>query len=382
MTRTRTRTRTRRAGLAVLLAALLGTAAILLPGCATSGADPREGEGVYARIHTNKGLIVGRLDVDRTPMTVSNFVGLAEGTIENDAFDAGRPYYDGSVFHRVVAGHVIQTGAAAGGRAAGPGYTFPNEIHAELSHDRAGVLNMANGGPHTNAGQFTITLGDRSYLDGDYIAFGEVVEGMDVVFSIEQGDVVDSVRIVRTGAKAEGFRPTTASFQALVQEAGQRWAGLDERHRSAEREWLARELPALAGSPDSVRTIRLAPPTAARAPGQAVRVRYQGRALRFMAHRIGYSGPDIAEVPFASGPDGAPGFHDPAHAFTVGADGAPPGLDRVLASLGPGERAIVVVPPGLAYGTSGFYATEVPGQPRFVVSPNTTLVFEVEALVD
>ena len=100
-------------------------------------------------------------------MTVANFVGLAEGTIANSAFDPGRPFYDGSVYHRVVPGHVIQTGIPASDRARGPGYTFPNEIHARLSHNHAGALNMANSGPNTNSSQFCIMLGDRSYLDGD-----------------------------------------------------------------------------------------------------------------------------------------------------------------------------------------------------------------------
>ena len=104
-------------------------------------------DGLYAEIHTSKGTIVARLEPSKTPMTVANFVGLAEGTIANRAFDAGTPYYDGSVFHRVVPGHVIQAGAPDPNRSAarGPGYTFPNEIHADLSHDHAGALGMANG---------------------------------------------------------------------------------------------------------------------------------------------------------------------------------------------------------------------------------------------
>lgn len=128
-------------------------------------------DGLYAEIHTTKGPIVGRLDPKLTPLAVANFVGLAEGTIENEAFDLGRPFYDGTVIHRVEPGHVIQMGAPQSDRARGPGYVFPKEIHADLSHDHAGALNFANGGPHTNAAQWCITLGDRSYLDGDYIVF-------------------------------------------------------------------------------------------------------------------------------------------------------------------------------------------------------------------
>src|ERR1051325_3366736 len=93
---------------------------------------PQRPDGLYAELRTSKGLIVARLEFEKTPMTVANFVGLAEGTIENAAFDLGRPFYDGTVWHRVVPGHVIQTGQAQAGKSRGPGYQFPNEIHALL----------------------------------------------------------------------------------------------------------------------------------------------------------------------------------------------------------------------------------------------------------
>src|SRR5215471_6682425 len=179
-------------------------------------------DGLYAEIRTSRGPIVARLEFEMTPLTVANFVGLAEGTIENAAFDPGRPFYDGTIWHRVVPGHVIQTGQAQSTKARGPGYQFPNEIHASLNHNRAGMLNMANSGPGTNSSQFCITLGDRSYLNGDYTVFGEVVEGLDVVMKIVQGDTIESIRIVRVGAKAQAFHPTTESFKAMVSTAEER----------------------------------------------------------------------------------------------------------------------------------------------------------------
>src|SRR5215467_4957306 len=171
--------------------------------------QPPRPDGLYAEIRTSKGLIVARLEPDLTPMTVANFVGLAEGTIANAAMDPGRPFYDGTVWHRVVPGHVIQTGQAQSTKSRGPGYQFPNEIHAMLNHDRAGMLNMANSGPNTNASQFCFTLGDRSYLNGDFSVFGEAVDGLDVVQKIVQGDTIETIRIVRVGAKAQAFHPTT-----------------------------------------------------------------------------------------------------------------------------------------------------------------------------
>src|SRR5437588_13108270 len=107
-------------------------------------------DGLYAEIRTTKGVIVARLEPDLTPLTVANFVGLAEGTIANAAFDPGRPFYDGTVYHRVVAGHVIQAGVPQSDKAKGPGYAFPNEINAKLSHNHAGAVQMANSGPNTN----------------------------------------------------------------------------------------------------------------------------------------------------------------------------------------------------------------------------------------
>src|ERR1043165_3720999 len=155
----------------------LAALAILLAGLSFA----QRPDGLYAEMRTSKGLIVARLEFEMTPLTVANFVGLAEGTIENAAFGPGHPFYDGTVWHRVVPGHVIQTGQAQAGKSRGPGYQFPNEIHALLNHNRAGMLNMANAGPNTNSSQFCITLGDRSYLNGAFSVFGEVVEGLDAI---------------------------------------------------------------------------------------------------------------------------------------------------------------------------------------------------------
>src|SRR5580765_6359604 len=170
-------------------------ALMALAACAGAQEAAKRPDGLYAEVKTSKGLIVVRLEMDLTPMTVANFVGLAEGTIANAAFDPGRPFFVGTTWYRVEAGHVIQTGNPKSDRSRGPGYEFPNEIHARLSHNHAGALNMANGGPNTNDSEFCIMLGDRSYLDGDYTVFGDTVEGLDVVKRVERGDPIESVRI-------------------------------------------------------------------------------------------------------------------------------------------------------------------------------------------
>ncbi|MDR3702745.1 MAG: peptidylprolyl isomerase [Candidatus Sulfopaludibacter sp.] len=353
--------------------------AALLLLCAASAQRP---DGLYAEIRTSRGLIVARLEAELTPMTVANFVGLAEGTIANAAFDPGRPFFDGAVYHRVVPGHVIQTGIPRSDRARGPGYTFPNEIHAGLSHNHAGALNMANSGPNTNASQFCITLGDRSYLDGDFTVFGEVVEGLDVVMRIAQGDVVETVRIARVGARARAFHPTTESFRAMVRAAEQRVKEHAEMKRIAERDWVARNYPKADGPEGGVLTVPL---EAGHEPAQGpLHVRYRGTELRYAGDVLGRDGPPIQPVSFGSGEDGVPGFLDPPRTFPVepGKTKINPGLDGVIAAMKPGERRIAIVPAALAYGRVGTYPPETPGKRRFVVSPNAMLVYDVEVLAN
>jgi cyclophilin family peptidyl-prolyl cis-trans isomerase len=353
---------------------------MLCPGAPFAQEQAKRPDGLYAEIRTSKGLIVARLEADLTPMTVANFVGLAEGTIANSAFDPGRPFFDGSVYHRVVPGHVIQTGVPQSDRAKGPGYTFPNEIHARLSHNHAGALNMANSGPNTNASQFCIMLGDRSYLDGDFSVFGEVVEGLDVVMRIVQGDVMESVRILRVGSKAQAFHPNTESFQAMVRAAQQRVTEHAEKKRLAEREWIARNYPKAAGPVDGVLTEQLA--AGQPAGGGPLRVRYRGSEVRYVGDVLGRNGPPLDVISFGSGEGGVPAFVDPPAVFTVepGKTKINSGLDGVIAAMLPGERRVVIVPAASGYGRAGLYTPEVPGKRRLAISPNAMLVYDVEVL--
>lgn len=339
-------------------------------------------DGLYARIYTTRGPVLARLEPDLTPLAVSNFVGLAEGTIANAAFDRGRPFYDGTIIHRVEAGHVIQMGAPQSDRANGPGYVFPNEIHASLSHDHAGALNFANSGPNTNAAQWCITLGDRSYLDGDYIVFGEVVEGMDVVFSIVRNDVIDSVRIARVGPEAQAFHPDTESFRSMAEAAETRVAKQAVLKRQAEEAWLQEHYPDLTDPWDSVRSRVLSPGSGIRPQKGPLQVRYRGTRVRYMGHLLGYEGPPMEALTFGSRDNGVPGFVDPPLPFPYqpGVTSINPGLDAVLVAMTPGERRVVVVPAALGYGRDGTYPPESPGEPRFIIGPNTLLVYDVERM--
>ncbi len=144
--------------------------------------------GTYARFDTTEGTFTIRLFDKEAPNTVANFVGLAEGTKEwRDPASGERrkqPFYDGIIFHRVINGFMIQGGDPLGQGTGGPGYTFADEFHPKLRHDRAGILSMANAGPNTNGSQFFVTLGPTPHLDNRHSVFGEVVEGLDVVKKI------------------------------------------------------------------------------------------------------------------------------------------------------------------------------------------------------
>ncbi|TVQ35776.1 MAG: peptidylprolyl isomerase [Spirochaetaceae bacterium] len=177
-------------------------------------------DGLYAHIETSRGTIIVELEFQRTPMTVMNFVGLAEGTIEHSR-GSGVRFYDGLTFHRVIQDFMIQGGDPEGSGSGGPGYRFPDEFHPELRHDAAGILSMANAGPDTNGSQFFITHTATPWLDDAHTVFGRVVSGQDVVDSIQRRDRMERVRIQRVGTDAEGFRADQQAFDAARARATQ-----------------------------------------------------------------------------------------------------------------------------------------------------------------
>ncbi|MGH9412678.1 MAG: peptidylprolyl isomerase [Terriglobales bacterium] len=146
--------------------------------------------GLYARFSTSMGDFTARLFAQEAPLTVANFVGLAEGSKEFADPKTGakvkRPFYDGLIFHRVIPDFMIQGGCPQGTGTGGPGYKFADEFHSSLNHSRPGMLSMANAGPGTNGSQFFVTVAPVSWLDGKHSVFGEVVEGYEVVEKISK----------------------------------------------------------------------------------------------------------------------------------------------------------------------------------------------------
>lgn len=178
-------------------------------------------DGLYARFTTNRGEILVKLEMERAPLTVANFVALAEGKMPNAARAAGTPFYDGLKFHRVISvangdgqDFMIQGGDPMGNGMGGPGYNFRDEFHPELRHNQPGMLSMANSGPASNGSQFFITIVPTPWLDNKHSIFGKVVQGQDIVNKTLQGDIMKSVSIERIGDKAKSF-DAMATFNSL-----------------------------------------------------------------------------------------------------------------------------------------------------------------------
>ncbi|WP_179351926.1 peptidylprolyl isomerase [Winogradskyella vidalii] len=305
-------------------------------------------DGLYAKFNTSKGEILVNLEFEKTPGTVGNFVALAEGNLENSAKPQGNPYYDGLKFHRVIPDFMIQGGCPQGTGSGNPGYKFDDEFHPDLKHDGPGVLAMANAGPGTNGSQFYITHIATDWLDNKHTVFGNVVEGQDIVDAIAQGDIIESLEIIRQGDAAE-------KFNAI--EAFRTFEGSREKRIAAEREAARAELDKLAaGFEETASGLRykiIQKGEGKKAEkGQMVSVHYKGQLADGTVFDSSYKRNSPLD-------------------FQVGVGQVISGWDEGICLLSVGDKARFVIPSDLAYGAAGAGG---------VIPPNATLIFDVELM--
>ncbi|MFD1096624.1 peptidylprolyl isomerase [Salegentibacter chungangensis] len=303
-------------------------------------------EGLYAKFHTTRGEILVELEYEKVPGTVGNFVGLAEGNLENEVLPQGKPYYDGLKFHRVIPDFMVQGGDPKGTGVGGPGYKFDDEIHPDLKHDAPGKLSMANAGPGTNGSQFFITHVETPWLDGKHTVFGSVVKGQEVVDSIKQGDKIEKLEIIREGADAENFN-AVESFRQFNGAKQEREAAAKKRQE----ELVGKLSQGFEVTKSGLRyKIEKEGEGAKAEKGKTVAVHYKGMLADGTVFDSSYKRNQPIEFPLGVG-----------HVIS--------GWDEGIQLLKVGSQARFVIPPHLGYGERGAAG---------VIPPNATLVFDVE----
>ncbi len=304
--------------------------------------------GIYAKFNTAKGVILVKLTHDLTPGTVGNFVGLAEGNLENKVKSQGTKFYNGLKFHRVIPDFMIQGGCPLGTGTGDPGYKFDDEFHPSLKHNRPGVLAMANSGPGTNGSQFYITHIPTDWLDNKHTVFGHVVEGQDIVDSVEQGDVLDSIEIVRVGEEAANWN----AIEAFITFKGAR--NKRDIALKAEAEAAMEKLAAGFEKTESglrYQFIQRGDGKKAES-GKTVAVHYEGSLENGKVFDSSYPRKKPIE-------------------FRLGQGQVIEGWDEGIALLQVGDKARFVIPSHLGYGSRGAGGA---------IPPNATLIFDVELM--
>ena len=353
-------------------------------------------EGIFATIATNKGNIVVQLEYQKTPVTVANFIALAEGknTFVTNEKLKGKPFYDGLKFHRVIKDFMIQGGDPSGNGSGGPGYAFKDEF-TDLKHSKGGILSMANSGPASNGSQFFITHKETPWLDGKHTIFGHVTKGMDIVNLIAQDDVILKVTIARIGASAKAFnapkvfsdyysnKAEDAKKQALIDAENQKKQAAVEAE--AKRVYLEKYGSVIAAKAAYISEIKA---TGTKTPsGLIYKITQKGSGVKpadgttFNFNYAGYfedgtlfdsSYEDVCKTYGKYDANRAAQNGYRAFPFEAGKkDGMIPGFLEGLNLMSYGDKAIIFIPSNLGYGASGAGG---------VIPPNANLVFEMEMI--
>ena len=314
-------------------------------------------DGLYAELNTSMGTMLIKLTFEKTPVTVANFIALAEGTHPkvNDEFKNIK-YYDGTIFHRVINNFMIQGGDPLGNGSGGPGYKFLDEFDDSLKHDKAGILSMANSGPGTNGSQFFITEVPTPHLDNKHTVFGHVVKGIDIQDSIsnvktaianrpEKDIILNSVKIIRIGKMAKEFDEIAVWNEIepklfIIQQ--------EKKRKKIEEISIGYEITESGIRYNIEKSLNNAKPNL----GDRVSVHYSGKLIDGSLFDSSYK----RNMPFE---------------FNVGLGQVIKGWDEALLILGKGDKGTFIIPSELAYGKRGAGG---------VIPPDASLIFEIELL--
>lgn len=367
---------------------LLVTITLALTSCKSSK-YPDLGDGVFAEIQTTKGDIIVKLEHEKTPITVANFISLAEGN--NPFVDEkykGKPYFDGVTFHRVMKGFMIQGGDPDASGMGGPGYKFIDEFNDSLVHNKKGILSMANPGPNSNGSQFFITHIETQWLDRKHSVFGEVIKGLDVVDSIANvhiGErdkpvvdvVMNKVAIIRNGKDAKKF-DAVAVMTDYFDKEGERLAALEKENAEKEAA-LLKEMAALVAVlpsekekakalPSGLKILSLKEGTGDKPKiGQQVLVMYAGYLEDGSLFDSNYKEVAMKYNKFDWNRDQAGGYQAIPMQYSTEAQ-LIAGFKEALMTMKVGDKIRVFIPPHLGYGEQG-------GGP---IPPNANLIFDLE----
>ncbi|MGC4041599.1 MAG: peptidylprolyl isomerase [Flavobacterium sp.] len=357
---------------------------------------PAADQGIFAEMETSKGKITIQLEYQKTPVTVANFISLAEGTNASvtDPNLKGKHFYDGLKFHRVIADFMIQGGDPAGNGTGGPGYAFKDEF-TDAKFDKAGILAMANSGPKTNGSQFFITHKETGWLTGKHTIFGYVTKGQDVVNAIKQDDVITKVIIIRKGDAAKKFDAAKIFADYMANKAGdeakeaeaaaenQRKQSELEAHKKAEynakyapviakkAKYLSEEKAKATETASGLRYKLLKPGSGKKAvEGSNVYIHYAGYLEDGSLFDSSYEEVNKEFGKYDENRAKQNGYQP--FPFPYGKkDGLIPGFIEGMSMMNLGDKALIFIPAKLGYGEKGA---------GNVIPPNSNIIFEIEML--
>lgn len=341
------------------------------------------GDGLFADIETTQGNIIVKLNYKETPVTVANFVTLAEG--KNTFVKAeykGKPFYNGTIFHRVIKDFMIQGGDPTGTGMGEPGYRFEDEIVPTLRHDKKGILSMANAGPATNGSQFFITQVPTPHLDGRHTVFGETVKGLEVIDAIantktvmndkpEKDIKINKITIIANGKDAKNFNAVKV-FEDYFKEINKREREKEAKTKAAAAKFLEEvktQEPQAKALPSGVKIFKLVDGKG-KQPNHThqVMVNYAGYLKNGTLFDSNVKEIEEAYGKYNSLREQQGGYQAFPMPYNTSAQ-LIPGFRDALLTMKVGDKIRVFIPAALGYGERGA---------GDVIPPNSDLIFDIE----